>query len=221
MEQKVTLSDFTTTIIPGDEVIKVIIRHHPSIEGDYELDASEAEVKPLLASAGDYVVLDLIKGDKVKSVVAELTTFNGLFTDDPYQSLKNARPVKAKRANNSNSGNSSDLAKIREWATSQGIEVAPKGRIKADVVEAYRAAQAALWYAHSAAGTAGFTTSRGSARADVVTAVRSARSGSSWAASSSRSPLSRCGNARTATRYSRAGLRHGGIYRGCSGSSHA
>jgi hypothetical protein len=30
-----------------------------------------------------------------------------------------------------------ELQKIREWAASQGLEVAPKGRIKQSVVEAY------------------------------------------------------------------------------------
>jgi|SRR3954453_2415205 hypothetical protein len=34
----------------------------------------------------------------------------------------------------------SDPAAVRAWAKGQGIEVSPRGRIKADVVEQYRAA---------------------------------------------------------------------------------
>ena len=32
------------------------------------------------------------------------------------------------------------LAKVREWAAAQGIEVAPRGRIKKDIIDQYNAA---------------------------------------------------------------------------------
>lgn len=143
MEQKVTLSDFSTAIIPGEDVVKVIVRHHPSLEGEVvELDAGEAEIKPLLAGAGDYVMLDLIKGDQTKSIVAELLTFHGLFKDDAYQALANARRVRAP-SNGQKRGNAGELAKIREWAAANGYEVNAKGRIKQDIVDAYHAANPA------------------------------------------------------------------------------
>jgi len=37
----------------------------------------------------------------------------------------------------------SETAKVREWAVAQGIEVNQKGRVPADLVERYQAAQAA------------------------------------------------------------------------------
>lgn len=141
MKQSVTLSDLSTSVIPDAEVIRVIVRHHPSLDEVVELDAGEAEVKPLLAASGEYVVLDLIKGDVTKSVVAELLTFHGLFKDDAYQALANARRVKRPTGNGTRT-NTGELAAIRAWATSQGIEVNAKGRIKQEVVDAYKAATA-------------------------------------------------------------------------------
>lgn len=143
MKQTVTLSDVTHQIVPDGEEVQIIVKHHPSLQEVVQLDAGAAEVKPLLADEGEYVVLEVRKGDQAKHVVVELMTFNGIFKDDPYQALANARPVKVARAGNGTRTNTGELAKIREWATANGYEVAPKGRVKQDIVDAYHAAQAA------------------------------------------------------------------------------
>jgi hypothetical protein len=49
------------------------------------------------------------------------------------------RSVRAARGT-SGSGKPSNAAQIRSWAASQGIEVAPRGRIHADVVAKWEAA---------------------------------------------------------------------------------
>lgn len=143
MEQKVTLSDLTASILDAEDVVKIVVRHHPSLQEPVELDAGEAEIKPLMAAESDYVLLDLVKADKTKQVVVDLPTFNTVFRDDPYRALMNARPVKVARASSGTRSNAGELAKIREWATANGYEVNAKGRIKQDIVDAYNAANPA------------------------------------------------------------------------------
>jgi hypothetical protein len=46
----------------------------------------------------------------------------------------------AKRARN-RAGRPVDSAAVREWAAAQGIEVSSRGRVAAEVIEQYRAAQ--------------------------------------------------------------------------------
>lgn len=47
------------------------------------------------------------------------------------------RPASAGRKSASPKASRSDLAEIREWARSKGYEVSDRGRIRADIVEAY------------------------------------------------------------------------------------
>jgi hypothetical protein len=64
---------------------------------------------------------------------------------DPYVSAgtKVARSAGGRKASSNGSGSGrskSDLADIRAWAKDNGYEVSERGRIKADVLEAYDAA---------------------------------------------------------------------------------
>ena len=55
--------------------------------------------------------------------------------------VRNARPSRsAKIANGSGPASKEQLAAIREWARSNGHEVSDRGRIKAEVVQAFEAA---------------------------------------------------------------------------------
>lgn len=58
--------------------------------------------------------------------------------------VKNAQPTKSSRRgrsrSRSSSSSSSDLSAIRAWARENGYEVSERGRIKSEVVEAYRSA---------------------------------------------------------------------------------
>jgi hypothetical protein len=53
---------------------------------------------------------------------------------------KSGSTRKARAALPSKTTDSIDPAAVRAWAKSQGIEVSPRGRIKSDVVEQFRAA---------------------------------------------------------------------------------
>lgn len=71
----------------------------------------------------------------------EADKFRGLFQD--YIAV--ARKVGGRKARGTGGGNKSgrskeELASIREWAKQNGHEVSERGRIKADILEAYDAA---------------------------------------------------------------------------------
>jgi nucleoid-associated protein Lsr2 len=52
-----------------------------------------------------------------------------------------ARVVETKPARKAVSGNKNDLTAVREWARANGYEVGDRGRIKAEILEAFEAAQ--------------------------------------------------------------------------------
>lgn len=144
MKQSVTLSDLSAAIVPDDDVITLIVKQHPALEEVVALDAGEAEVKPLLSGETDYVLLDLQKGDKVKSVVVDLTTFNAVFTGDPYQALMNARRVKTTSSTKGTKRSKEELDEIRTWAKANGWpDLKDRGRIPQEVEDAYNAANPA------------------------------------------------------------------------------
>ncbi|MDV7102061.1 Lsr2 family protein [Gordonia amicalis] len=85
---------------------------------DYELDVSPAN-------------LDKIEEGKV--TVAKLLTAS--------TRVGGRRQVRgSSKRNGASNASSSQNAQIREWATANGFEVSPRGRIARDVVEAYEAA---------------------------------------------------------------------------------
>lgn len=63
------------------------------------------------------------------------------FTSDIERYVRASRRTSGRRKGNgssSRSGGSSETAAIREWAESQGLKVASRGRIPADIVERYK-----------------------------------------------------------------------------------
>ena len=64
------------------------------------------------------------------------------FTNDLERYIRASRRVSGRRKTSnaapSRRGGSSETADIREWAESQGLKVATRGRIPADIVERYR-----------------------------------------------------------------------------------
>lgn len=139
----VVISDISGTLVPDGQAVTVIVRSHPTIQQQVQIDAGAAEVKPLLDNAGEYVVLDITVDGETTQVVVDMHEFHALFKGDAYTVLANATPVKTPKVTGTRGNNSAELAKIREWAAAQGIEVSAKGRIKQEVVDAYHASQAA------------------------------------------------------------------------------
>jgi hypothetical protein len=59
---------------------------------------------------------------------------------DAAMKVRSGRGGRAKATNGSGSPSKEQLAAIRDWARKNGYEVADRGRIKAEVVEAFEAA---------------------------------------------------------------------------------
>ncbi len=74
----------------------------------------------------------------------EADKLRGLFQDYIAAGRKSGRTSTGRKSSSSSTGGSgrskSDLASIRDWAKSNGHEVSERGRIKAEVLEAYDAA---------------------------------------------------------------------------------
>jgi hypothetical protein len=136
----VTLSDFTSAVVPEEKQVRMVIEHHPVLgDEQVELDANLAEVEPLFESTGQYIVAKFHLPDgTIKSAVVEVQTFDAAFQGDPYAVLKDARRVKATRAGNGAA--KGELELIRTWARENGHDVKDKGRIAAPIVEAYKLA---------------------------------------------------------------------------------
>ncbi len=83
---------------------------------DYQIDLSEANVAKL---------------DKALKPYVEAATKVG----------GRRRGGKAKSASANGASSKEQLVAIREWARKKGYEVSDRGRIKAEIVEAYEAAQ--------------------------------------------------------------------------------
>jgi hypothetical protein len=94
---------------------------------DGQTEASETVV---YAIDGQHYAIDLSDGN-AKQLRDALAKYN-----------KVARQITSKEAlRGAGDGNAVDYAAIRSWAKGQGIEVNPKGRISAEIVAQYQAAQ--------------------------------------------------------------------------------
>lgn len=145
MAQKMmVLSDLTNGLVPDGEAVTVIVRSHPMLEEPVMLDAAASEVKPVLQDGNEYVVLEVLKDGTSKQAVVELTEFNALFRDDPYAVLQGARRVKTTSPTKGARRSKEELDEIRTWAKANGWpDIKDRGRIPAEVEDAYNAANPA------------------------------------------------------------------------------
>ncbi len=108
-----------------------------------------------MATKTTVVLVDDLSGEAADTTVTfalDTTSYEIDLSSDNAGQLREAlaRYVKAARKVSSSAGRSAlaakpaysgyDPAAVRAWATGNGIEVSPRGRIRADVVERYRAA---------------------------------------------------------------------------------
>lgn len=94
-----------------------------------DIDGSEDAKSYNFALGNDQYKIDL-SADNYKALQEALA---------PY--IKSGEKVTGTARRSSGVRNSpEELQKVREWATENGFEVAPRGRIKAEVFEAYNAA---------------------------------------------------------------------------------
>lgn len=145
---EVTISDISNTLVPDGQAVTVIVRSHPTIEHQVQIDAGVTEVQSLLDNAGEYVVLDIIQDGETTQVVVELSEFNALFKDDAYTVLAAAQPVKTAKTTSATKRDPSKLQEIRDWCRANGWpNIKDKGRIVSEAQAAYDAAHPAeLWH---------------------------------------------------------------------------
>ena len=109
-----------------------------------------------MATKTQVVLVDDLTGDPADTTVEftlDKTEYEIDLSDENAVAMREAlsRYVKAARKVSSSEGRRAaqpvkpaysgyDPAAVRAWAAGQGIKVSPRGRIKADVVEQYRAA---------------------------------------------------------------------------------
>ncbi|SDO15263.1 Lsr2 family protein [Geodermatophilus sp. DSM 45219] len=109
-----------------------------------------------MATRTEVVLVDDLNGDALASTTVQFaldkTEYELDLSDENAAAMREAlsRYVKAARKLSSGGGRRAAAAKpaysgvdpaaVRAWAAGQGITVSPRGRIKADVVERYRAA---------------------------------------------------------------------------------
>ena len=96
-----------------------------------DIDGSKAEGTVSFAYDGTNYEIDLSKAN-TKAFEKALAVYIG-----------HARKVRAPRgrvAGSRRSGAKHDLAAVRAWAADNGFNVAPRGRVAADVLQAYEAA---------------------------------------------------------------------------------
>ena len=109
-----------------------------------------------MATKTKVVLVDDLTGDPADTTVTfslDTTAYEIDLSDDNAGQLREAfaRYVTAARKVSSSDGRRGaqaakpaysgyDPAAVRAWATGNGVEVSPRGRIKADVVKRYRAA---------------------------------------------------------------------------------
>jgi hypothetical protein len=156
MAKKVFIvSDLTGELVPDEEHVSVMVLDHPTLQGTVRLDASESEIKSLESTAANFVVVEVLRQSGTERLIVELDKFDALFKGDPQEALAGAeslpdesRPRRGRPRGSSARAAAAKPAKrdpdqlnaIRAWARSNGYEVSDRGRIKAEIEEAYSAA---------------------------------------------------------------------------------
>jgi hypothetical protein len=155
---RIYTSDLTGKDIKNtDELVEVRVLDHPSINRPVTLDAYALEVQSLLDAGDQFVTLEVVlPGQAPRRVVVPGDVFDKVFESDVDETLANAEPYYPSAAqpahrtgrapapkrepSSSDSGSREQRAAIRDWANSNGYTVGDRGRIKAEIIEAFEAA---------------------------------------------------------------------------------
>ncbi len=106
-----------------------------TVEITDDIDGSSGAQTVTFAYQGQQFEIDLAE----KNHVAFLTSLKP-FIDAAHVASGRRRPAGASGARRSRGSLSVDRTAVRAWAEKQGIQVAERGRIRADVLEQYAAA---------------------------------------------------------------------------------
>ena len=157
---EIVSSDLTgKEITKPEEVAEVRVLSHPLLTGPVRLDAYVLEVAGLEESKRDLVTIELaLPNTPPEQLVLDRETFDALFTADVEEVLSSAesyqdtsaapggkrrtsgadRPAKSFSATPSVSREQREA--IRTWANANGFTVGDRGRIAANILQAFEAA---------------------------------------------------------------------------------
>ena len=153
-------SDLTgKEITKPEEVAEVRVLSHPLLSGPVRLDAYVLEVANLENSRRDLVTIELaLPNTPPEQLVLDREAFDALFTADVNEVLSGAdsyeepgSPSAAKRRGRGGDGttkafsatpsiNREQREAIRTWANANGYTVGDRGRIAANIIQAFEAA---------------------------------------------------------------------------------
>jgi hypothetical protein len=157
---EIVSSDLTgKEISKPEEVAEVRVLSHPLLDGPVRLDAYVLEVANLESSRRDLVTIELVlPNTPPEQLVLDRETFDGLFTSDVQEVLSSADSYEdsgsaaaGKRRGRSGDGpaksfsatpsvNREQREAIRTWANANGFTVGDRGRIAANITQAFEAA---------------------------------------------------------------------------------
>ncbi len=142
-----------------EEVAEIRLLEHPLIDAPVRLDAYVLEVAGLENDQRELVTIELsLPNTPAERIVLDREVFDGLFKSDvnevlaaadPYQPEGSAGGARRRARTAEDSGQSfsatpgasrQEREAIRTWANANGFTVGDRGRIAANITEAFRAA---------------------------------------------------------------------------------
>ena len=143
-------SDLTGKVIAESKRMSLVILTHPVIDSPVRLDADVQDAVTLKDAATDMVQVEIrLPNSEPEWVWVPLTKFQELFSQgiDSQEVMEKAEHVESavpeqRQVRVARRRSSEEYQAIREWARSQGNQVAERGRLPADVIAAYDEAHA-------------------------------------------------------------------------------
>lgn len=157
---EIVSSDLTgKEITKPEEVAEVRVLSHPLLTNPVRLDAYVLEVANLESSKRDLVTIELVlPNTPPEQIVLDRQAFDALFTADVEEVLSSAESydepsssAAGKRRGRSGDGSTKSFSAtpsisreqreaIRTWANANGFTVGDRGRIAANITQAFEAA---------------------------------------------------------------------------------
>lgn len=139
-----------------DELVEVRVLDHPHLKRPVRLDAYALEVQSLFDAAGEFVTVEVaVPGQPARRLVVPNEVFDKVFTTDVDAALTAAEgyspastPTPTRRGRAGGTAKRAATAPVsreqrgavRDWANNNGFEVSARGRIKDEVMAAFKAA---------------------------------------------------------------------------------
>jgi hypothetical protein len=140
-------------VAEADQMAEIRVLDHPAIDHPVKLDAYVLEVASLQETKRDLVTLDLVlPGERPQRMVLDLADFDKLITRGDVQDVlggaeeltgqepaqQQGRASSRAAAANTTKRDPSQIQAIRDWARQNGYQVSDRGRIKAEIEQAYQ-----------------------------------------------------------------------------------